>query len=57
MPSIDAKIVTHNIVFLPNAKHVNQKIRMMNPKIALLIKTEIEKLLEAGFICSIDYFP
>jgi hypothetical protein len=55
MPSIDPKILTHNIVLKPNAKPVKQKIRKMNPGIALLVKTEIEKLLGARFIHSIDY--
>ncbi|GLJ23982.1 hypothetical protein SUGI_0456270 [Cryptomeria japonica] len=57
MPGIDPKIVTHNIVLVPDAKPVKQKIRKMNPKIALLVKAEIEKLLEAGFIRPIDYSP
>ncbi|GLJ55334.1 hypothetical protein SUGI_1187310 [Cryptomeria japonica] len=57
MPGIDPKIVTHNIVLVPDAKPVKQKIRKMNPKVALLVKAEIEKLLEAGFIRPIDYSP
>jgi hypothetical protein len=27
----------------------------MNPKIYLLVKVKIEKILEDGFICPIDY--
>ncbi|GLJ11025.1 hypothetical protein SUGI_0140700 [Cryptomeria japonica] len=57
MPGIDPKIVTHNIVLVPDAKPVKQKIQKMNPKVALLVKAEIEKLLEAGFIRPIDYSP
>lgn len=51
MPDIDPKIVTHKIVLILEANPVKQKFRKMNPKIALLVKVEIEKLLEDGFIC------
>ncbi|GLJ37816.1 hypothetical protein SUGI_0768990 [Cryptomeria japonica] len=57
MLGIDPKIVTHNIVLVPDAKLVKQKIQKMNPKVALLVKAEIEKLMEAGFIRPIDYSP
>jgi hypothetical protein len=54
---IDPKIVTHNIVLANNAKPVRQKICKMNPKIALQVKAEIEKLLGVGLIHPIDYYP
>jgi hypothetical protein len=57
MVKIDPKIVTHNIVLTKNSKFDRRKICKMNPKIPLQVKAEIEKLLKAGFICSIDYSP
>lgn len=40
MPNIDDSIVVHNIVLSFDAKSVKQKIQKMNPKVALLVKTE-----------------
>lgn len=57
MPDIDESIVVHKIVLSCDAKLVKQKIRKMNPKVALLVKAKIEKLLKAGFIFPIDYSP
>lgn len=54
---VDPKIVTHNIVLIPDAKPVKQKIQKIHPKVALLVKVKIEKLLDAGFIHPIDYSP
>lgn len=50
MPGIDLWIVEHEIKMYPTVKPVRQKIRTINPKKALAIKAEIEKLLKAGFI-------
>jgi hypothetical protein len=57
MSGIDPKIVTHNIVLTENAKPIRKKTHKMNPKIALQVKAEIEKLLDTCFIRSIDYSP
>ena len=50
MPGIDPHIVEHEIKTDPNAKSVRQLLRVVNPRKALAIKAEIEKLLKAGFI-------
>jgi hypothetical protein len=34
---------------------VKQKLKKMHPHIALLVKEELKKLLDVGFIQSIDY--
>lgn len=57
MLGIEPKIVIHNIVLIENAKCIRKKTEKMNPKIALLVKDEIEKLLEDRFIRPIDYSP
>ena len=50
MPSIDPRIVKHEIKTYPNAKPVQQHLCAVNPKKVPAIKAEIEKLLKAGFI-------
>ena len=50
MPSIDPRIVEHEIKTYPNVKLVQQRLHAVNPRKAPMIKAEIEKLLKAGFI-------
>jgi hypothetical protein len=51
MPSIDPRIVEHEITTYPDAKSVQQKLCPINPKNATAaIKAEVEKLLKVGFI-------
>jgi hypothetical protein len=50
MPSIDPRIVEHEITTYPNIKPVRQKLHLVNPKKATSIKNEVEKLLKEGFI-------
>lgn len=57
MPGIDESIVVHNIVLSFDTKPMNQKIGKMNPKVDLLVKVEIEKLLKVVFIHPINYSP
>jgi hypothetical protein len=40
----------HKIELLPNAKLVRTKQRRWNPKNIIMMKEELDKLLEAGFI-------
>jgi hypothetical protein len=50
MPGIDPKIVEHEITTYPDAKPIWQKLCPVNPRKAVAIKVEVEKLLKAGFI-------
>jgi hypothetical protein len=50
MPGMDPRIVEHETTTYPDAKLVRQNLRPVNPKKAVVIKAEVEKLLEAGFI-------
>lgn len=50
IPGIDLRIVQHGIQTYTNAKNVQQKIRVINPRKGATIKAEIEKLLKEGFI-------
>jgi hypothetical protein len=49
MSGIDPRIVEHEINTYPNAKPVQQKLRLVNPRKEAAIKVEVEKLLKAGF--------
>ncbi|KAH9311809.1 hypothetical protein KI387_026844 [Taxus chinensis] len=55
MPGLDPTLVEHNLVVHADAKPIKQKLRKMHPRVALLIKEELEMLLAAGFIRPIDY--
>ena len=55
MPGLDPKLVVHHVAVDPKIKLVRQKLRKMHPKIALLVKAELEKMLDAKVIRPIDY--
>jgi len=55
MPSIATNLVVHNLGLKDDAKPIKQKLRKMNPTIALMVKEELQKILYAKFIQPIDY--
>jgi hypothetical protein len=50
MTDIDPRIVEHEITNYPDAKPVQQKLRLVNPQKAAAIKDEVEKLFKVSFI-------
>ena len=50
LKGIPPEICQHQIVLESNAKPVRQRQYRMNPKYSLMVKEEIDKLLECGFI-------
>ena len=54
MPGIATDLVVHNLGLKVNAKPIKQKLQKMNPMITLMVKEELQKLLDAKFIQSID---
>ena len=50
MPSLDTNLVVHHLAVDPKIKPVKQKLHKMHPKEALLVKAELQKMLEAKFI-------
>jgi len=53
----DLKEVTmeqHKIELLPNAKSIRAKQRRWNPRYTTMVKEELDKLLEAGFIRHVE---
>ena len=47
-------MVEHRIPLISGARPIRQKERRMNPRLQLLVRAELEKLLKAGFIRSVD---
>ena len=50
MLGINPNIVIHEIKTYPNAKPIRQRLRPIHPRKVVVIKSEVEKLLRAGFI-------
>ena len=55
MPSIVTDLIVHNLGLKNDTKPIKQKLWKMNPTIALMVKEELQKLLDAKFIQPIDY--
>ena len=54
MLGIDPRIVEHEIKTYPHAKPVQQRLHAVNLRKAPMIKAEIERLLNVGFIYPIS---
>ena len=50
MPGIDLSIVVHDIKTYPTTRPIQQRLRKFHPRKDTAIKSEVEKLLKAGFI-------
>ena len=50
MPRLDPNLVVHHLTVDPKIKLVRQKIRNMHPKVALLVKADLERMLAAKVI-------
>lgn len=55
MPRLYLDLVMHHLTVKLGAKPVKRKLRKIHPQVALLVKVELEKLLDVGFILPIDY--
>ena len=54
LKGIPREMVEHRIPLIPGAKPVRQKKRRMNPQLQLLVRAELERLLQAGFIKPVE---
>ena len=54
LKGIPREMVEHRIPLIPGAKPVRQKERRMNPQLQLLVRAELERLLQAGFIKPVE---
>ena len=55
MKGIHPSITSHRLNVLPTARPIRQKVRRFHPDRQKIIRNEIDKLLEAGFIREVDY--
>lgn len=55
MLRLDLDLVVHHLVIHLNAKPVKQKLRKIHPQISLLVKEDLQKMLDVVFISLIDY--
>jgi hypothetical protein len=55
MSGLDPNMIIHHLSINIGVRPVKQKLRKMQPHIALLVKEQLKKLLDVGFIRSIDY--
>ncbi|RVW83151.1 Transposon Ty3-I Gag-Pol polyprotein [Vitis vinifera] len=55
MKGIHPSIASHRLNVLPTARPVRQRIRRFHPDRQKIIRDEIDKLLEAGFIREVEY--
>jgi hypothetical protein len=55
MPGLDPNLIMHHLSINTRVRPIKQKLRKMHPHIALMVKEELKKLLDVGFIRSIDY--
>ena len=54
MKGLDPTLYTHRIYISPDCKPVRQPQRMINPGLWDIVKNELQKLLNAGFIYPIS---
>ncbi|RVW39351.1 Transposon Ty3-I Gag-Pol polyprotein [Vitis vinifera] len=55
MKGIHPSIVSHRLNILPTAKPIRQRVRRFHPDRQKIIREEIDKLLEPGFIREVEY--
>lgn len=52
---LDPNIIIHHLSINLKIKPVKQKLQKMHPHVALLVKAELKKLLDVGFVRANDY--
>ena len=55
MKGIDPSITSHKLNVLPTTRPIWQRVRRFHPDRQEIIRNEVDKLLEAGFIREVDY--
>ncbi|KAI5418329.1 hypothetical protein KIW84_042828 [Lathyrus oleraceus] len=55
MPSLDTNIVQHFLPLKPECVPVKQKLRRTHPDMAMKIKEEVQKQIDAGFLVTSTY--
>ena len=55
MPGLDSEIVEHRLPLKPECPPVKQKLRRTHPDMAVKIKEEVQKYIDAGFLVTAEY--
>ena len=55
MPGLNTDIVVHRLPLKPECPPVKQKLRRSHPDMALKIKEEVQKQINAGFLVTAEY--
>jgi len=55
MPGLDPDVVEHRLPLKPECPPVKQKLRRSHPDMALKIKEEVRKQIDAGFLVTSEY--
>jgi hypothetical protein len=55
MLGLDPNLIMHHLSINIGVRPVKKKLKKMHPHIALMVKEELKKLLDVGFIQSIEY--
>ena len=55
MPGLDTNIVVHRLPLKPKCPPVKQKLKRTHPDMALKIKEEVQKQINAGFLITSEY--
>ena len=55
MPGLDPEVVEHRLPLKPECSPVKQKLRRSHPDMALKIKEEVRKQIDAGFLVTSEY--
>ncbi|GAU51646.1 hypothetical protein TSUD_414680 [Trifolium subterraneum] len=55
MPGFDTDIVEHRLPLKPECPPVKQKLRRTHPDLAVKIKEEVQKQIDAGFLVTCEY--
>src|SRR3954453_14915906 len=55
MPGLDTSIVEHHLPLKAECPPVKQKLRRTHPEMAMKIKVEVQKQLDAGFLVTSEY--
>ena len=55
MPGLDPKVAVHHLSLRKGVSPKKQPQRCFRPELVLEIESEVNKLIEAGFICKVKY--
>ena len=55
IPGLDFEIVEHRLLLKPEYPPVKQKLRRTHPDMAVKIKEEVHKQIDAGFLVTTEY--